>query len=72
MSLTGRRVCAHRWANQSGQPLACTTCGALWPGDPEFPPEYVAKVVGYGEVKNGHVPWARRVDAMVHDLREIE
>jgi hypothetical protein len=60
----------HAWIHPAiGAPLLCR-CGELWPGAPL--PEQYMKYEGYGAVGVDHVPWGRRVDAMVNELADRE
>jgi len=36
----------HNWNPRPGLPLACGDCGELWPGEPDWPPEYIPRVEG--------------------------
>jgi hypothetical protein len=61
---------AHVWAeprSHPGRPLACEGCGVPWPGDPSWPPEYVCRVEGFGNLEDVHT-----VRDLVNDLRAME
>jgi hypothetical protein len=66
-----QRDCDHQWGNRSGEPLACLGCGVEWPGDDAWPPPYTPHVDGYGELGDDFVPWQRRVDRVVDELRRV-
>ena len=66
--MTDQRDCAHQWQSRSGCPLACIKCGLLWPDvDYEWPPEPQIQIAARGD----YVPWGRRVDRVVDELRRI-